>query len=253
MLTLLRREPKITLHACSAWPGLVDILPPQRLLKLLPEWWKSLPDHVSLTETVGPTEGHERKLMTAKHCYGMQELFKRAIGLRLWCDIEVTVMADGHVLARRPGSTGQPGVIHPEAQHRGAIGSSGQHYKLYSPWAFVCNSEIQFAWIHPFYHQSDAFRFHTMPGIVEYRNQHSTNVNMIFPRPRAARSELTLSAGEVIAYIVPLTEATIDLSPQEVSTAEMQRINCAEKVSFKPIMFRRKFNVPPFHVAKSRD
>jgi hypothetical protein len=110
----------------------------------------------------------------------------------------------------------------------------------------VCEKPVQFLWTHPFYHQPNANRFHTMPGIVEYRNQHATNVNVVLPKPEGERSEIQFAAGEMLAYIFPMTEGHLKLSVEEISERDMKRINAARSVTFKPLFFNRAHRIAPW-------
>ncbi len=245
MRICLRRE-SIRLHAFTSTVGLADILPPIRLGESLPRWWKSLTPYStadgSLTKQLGLS-----KIETARHCYGMRELFNRGVGIPLWADTHVVMNADGAIDTYSSNRELKPaGGSHPAQQFQGLLSSGAQQFKFVSPWSFVCEKPMQFIWIHPFYHQPNANRFHTMPGVVEYRNQHATNVNVVLQRPEGERSELAFSAGEMLAYLFPMFESRLELSVEEISERDIKRINMASSVTFKPLFFNRAHGIAPW-------
>jgi hypothetical protein len=99
---------------------------------------------------------------------------------------------------------------------------------------------------HPIYHQRDPFRFHTMSGVVEYRHQHATAINVLLPRVPNQRIELSFAAGEMMAYLLPMTPSPIKVIAEEISQAEMDRVNAAKNFSFFPLMFNRRHAVQPY-------
>jgi hypothetical protein len=92
---------------------------------------------------------------------------------------------------------------------------------------------------HPFHHQRDPFRFHAMPGSVEYHNQHSTNVNVILPRP-SKPTDIEFAAGEMIAYLIPMEDVQVDLVVEEVTDKEIDRVNFTKFITSQPLLFNRR-------------
>jgi hypothetical protein len=115
------------------------------------------------------------------------------------------------------------------------------HFKFNSPWFFVADRPMHFWMCHPFYHQRDPFRFQAMPGTIEFHNQHSTNVNIVLPRP-ARPTDIEFSAGEMVAYLMPMEDVRIDLVVEEVTEAELNRINFTKLVTLQPLLFNRRRN-----------
>src|SRR6185436_10308287 len=131
MLVFARTTP-ITLYAFTSVPSLAQVLPPMELRECFPDWWRSLPSHATLTPQKGQAVSTPQ---TIKHCYALQELFKRGIGMRLWRDVFVTLEADGTVVSDAPkGKTTRIGTSHPPFQFPNAFNATTQHYKFFSPW-----------------------------------------------------------------------------------------------------------------------
>jgi hypothetical protein len=245
------RRKQVVLHAFTAVPRLAEVFPPDGLHRMPPKWWSELPSyvdtpHLSSHSHLTNVNSVVSKIPTIKHCYALQELFKHAIGIRLWQDIDIAMEPDGSVLSRGPGPrAAKAGDAHPLSQFHNAFVGDAQHFKLFSPWLFVCDSLVHFMWTHPFYHQRDPFRFQTMSGVVEYRNQHNTEINILFPRVRHKRTEISIAAGEMMAYVLPLTDVDVKVVASEISPKEMERKNYARYFTLRPLLFNRRHNVAP--------
>jgi len=243
MLGFTRTTP-ITLYAFTSVPTLAEVFPPVELTKCFPEWWRNLPSHATLPQSNGRAVSQPP---TIKHCYALQELFKRGIGLRLWRDVFVTIEADGNVVSDGPkAKTVRLGTSHPSFQFPNAFNTTTQHYKFFSPWSFVCEQAVHFTMTHPMYHQRDPFRFHTMTGLVEFRHQHSTEINILLPRVAGQRTELSFTAGEMMAYLVPMSASPVKIIAEEISAAEMDRVNAAKHFTLFPILFNKRHRLPPY-------
>jgi hypothetical protein len=239
---------RVQLRALTAVPRLTEFLPVTKLSRSLPEWWRDLPAAIETPLPPPPPAGkgpappappRPQAQMSARHCYAMQETFKYGIGIPLWADHTISLTPDGRVGVIAPVK-GKAGTQHPPPQFTGMLAPNAVHFKFHSPWWLVAEKPVHFWMCHPFYHQRDPFRFHAMPGAVEYRNQHSTNVNVIFPKP-SAPLDIEFSAGEMICYVVPMTDIRIDLLVEEVSEAEIDRVNFTRNITTRPLLFNRKW------------
>lgn len=248
-MSTFRPRKKIRLYAFTATSGLSELLPPVRLSNALPRWWEQLATFVELRNPRDPRLRPQtmQKAPTARQCYSMQEVLARGIGIPLWTDIHIAIQADGQVSAEGHNrDVPRAGETHPRQQFQGMLNDNTQHFKFVSPWSFVCKSPLHFAWSHPFYHQPNPFKFHTLPGIAEYRNQHGTNVNVVLPRRPNQRDDFDFAAGEMLAYIFPMSDERIELVVEEVSTQDLARINVASQVTSRPILFNKKHKVLPW-------
>ena len=80
-----------------------------------------------------------------------------------------------------------------------------------------------------------------MPGATEFYNQHATNVNIVVRRT-GKPTDIEFTAGEMIAYLIPMDDVRVDLVVEEVSDAELDRINYTKNITIRPILFNRKRN-----------
>ena len=239
---------RVELRALTAVPRLAEFLPVTKLSRSLPDWWRDLPSTFEPPPPPPPPPNSKspppmprpQTQLSSKHCYAMQETFKTGLGIPLWADHTISLTPDGRANAQAPGK-GKPGTQHPPLQFTGMLAPSALHFKFHSPWWLVSKKSVHFWMCHPFYHQRDPFRYHAMSGSVKYRNQHSTNVNVVFRKP-AAPTDIEFSAGEMICYLIPMTDLRVDLVVEEVSDAEIERINFTRNITTRPLLFNRKWN-----------
>ena len=85
-----------------------------------------------------------------------------------------------------------------------------------------------------------------MTGLVEYRHQHATEINVLLPRVPDQRIELSFAAGEMMAYLLPMSTSRIEVIAEEISPAEMDRVNAAKHFTFFPIVFNKRHRLPPY-------
>jgi hypothetical protein len=239
---------RVELRALTAIPRLAEFLPVTKLSRSLPDWWRDLPSTFEppqppTSAKSPPPPPRPLTQLSSKHCYAMQETFKNGLGIPLWADHTISLTPDGRANAMAPGK-GKPGTQHPPPQFTGMLAPNALHFKFHSPWWLVANKPVHFWMCHPFYHQRDPFRYHAMPGSVEYRNQHSTNVNVTFRKP-SAPIDIQFNAGEMICYLIPMTDVRVDLVVEEVSEAEIERINFTRNITSRPLLFNRKWNRVP--------
>lgn len=239
---------RIELRALTAIPRLAEFLPVTKLSRSLPDWWRDLPSTFEPPQPPTnakspPSAPRPLTQLSSKHCYAMQETFKNGLGIPLWADHTISLTPDGRANAMAPGK-GKPGTQHPPPQFTGMLAPNALHFKFHSPWWLVAKKPVHFWMCHPFYHQRDPFRYHAMPGSVEYRNQHSTNVNVTFRKP-STPIDIQFNAGEMVCYLIPMTDVRVDLVVEEVSEAEIERINFTRNITSRPLLFNRKWNRAP--------
>jgi hypothetical protein len=238
---LWTKPDRVKLRALTSIPRLAEVLPVVALNKALPAWWRNLPASFDVPRPPRPDPRMPPQpltQLTAKHCYAMQQTFKTGFGIPLWSDHIVSVTPDGRARGMAPGQP-MPGDQHPPPQFSGMLSQSSVHFKFHSPWWLVADRPVHFWMCHAFYHQSDPFRFHAMPGAVEYHNQHSTNVNAILPRP-SKPTDVEFQAGEMIAYLIPMEDVRVDLVVEEVSPQEIDRANYTKFITTRPLLFNRR-------------
>lgn len=245
-----KKQKKVVLRCFTSRDGLVDLFPPTRMPKVVPDWWKKTPALVDMSEAHQMGSHAPSKLQkTVKHCYAVQKLFENGIALPSWHDAFIGIDAKGMPRGHFPDMSAKNGDHHPPQQYPGMVTPSWVNYKLVSPWLFYTEEPIHFYMANPFYHIQD-HNWQTMPGVVEFHYQHHTNVNMIFKRPNMSSGvEYEFRAGDILAYFLPMTERDIEVQVEQVTEAEMKRLDFDQKIWFSHAKAKRDLDIGgcPFH------
>jgi hypothetical protein len=244
----------------TAEEPVLEFASPRPLSKNSPEWWKNTAAYYEGGE--GPTSSPSslppglkpKKLKkTVKHCYAIQEIFKRGIELPLWRDYFVMVDQNGKAYPITPGNKPHSGDQHPEVQYPNLLAEDWVNFKFVSPWVAYTKKPIHFYMNHPFYHWKNA-QFQTMPGVLEFYHQHTTNINTILRRPISQEGipmaiEHEFACGDTMAYLMPMSEDKIKIRTELVSQSEMEKARRGHQVFFSAARKFRKENIGgcPFH------
>ena len=102
-----------------------------------------------------------------------------------------------------------------------------------------CGPPDAFLDVPPLYHQRDPFRFQAMPGAVNITISIPPTSTLSCPVEQAPTS---VAAGEMIAYLMPMEDVRVDLVVEEVSEAEIDRVNFTKRITARPLLFNRKRN-----------
>lgn len=227
---------KDVLYACTQETFLFDSFAPVPLSSSLPEWWEKLPAHLPSSERQGfPAD----LAVTARSCYSLQNLFKRALVIPAWSDMIVSVGRDGGVEIVSPD-----GVIsqqHPVAQYAGMMRDRVQ-CKIISPWLFSFHDETNFLIIHPFYHYGMRSDWEVMPGVIEFFHQNNSHINLaINPLPEAECTRI--NAGDPLAYLIPLCPQPVRIEPQLISELEFSRVAAPMRRVFRHRRLRKRLGI----------
>lgn len=215
MFDIFIRRKKIVVDCFTENIDAHDTFPMQLANKFYPAWWKRLPNEFP----VETPNGVQLENKTMKACHGLISHYKNGFILPLWSDLIVQTQADGlgnsysYQYADQRSAIG----VHPTDQ-MGKEFSLLVHVKLVSPWRIREKSAVEFIYMEPTWnYPGDLLTMSTPPGTVEYKHQHTTNVNMFLEKGR----KYMFSAGRPMAHLIPLTEKEIELRCHLVSPLEM--------------------------------
>jgi hypothetical protein len=229
MFSIFRRPSKIHIDCFTYIPGLIDLFPVQNAVDRIPNWFKTVP--TTCKSPTGPMKG------TMKTCPGVGDLVKTGIILQAWCDI--------YVDWSRPGNNGlfwepaDKGETHNPLQWNNTPALSDFfHFKFLSPWKFVEKTGVQFMMMNTFWH--DPKQRHVTPaGILDYKYQHTTNINMFIPK-NVFPQTLTIHAGTPVSHIIPLSDKSIVLHQHEVTEQEYIRKYMGFPFTFNASYYKKK-------------
>ena len=212
------KKVKLTFHTYQT-QQLIDMFPPKLAGQSAPDWFKNL--KVS-KNTLFPN---------MNSCPGMVDLFKNTINIPLWQDIRIKY-DNGSIQ-----DVDVPGVpkgeeIHFVQQHMPVQWNQAfkgyTHVKLMSPWLVTAEGpyrDTPFLMHDPSWHNTTQLgQFNLLPGELNFAYQSATAVNM-FLQPSIGPSEITLEAGNIIAYLTPLQhDVKVELEVKWVTEEEWRRL-----------------------------
>ena len=185
-------------------------------------------------------------MSTLRGCVGLRKLYSQGIILPLWTDVIVNIPESPKEGTNNPPGT--PGVIvadlttriqsHPTEQWSNFVDPRlFVHTKLESPWLFYCKEEIDWIFAGCSWNQKDPLEAEILPGCLDFKYQHQTNVNILIKR-NTTNSRLFMEAGTPIVHLIPVTERDIELKIHLVSEDEYMHMSASNA----PTSFTNNYN-----------
>ncbi len=209
------KKSTIVLDCFTTNSAIAELFPVSFLREHMPTWWKEIPKSSAVGEC--PVE-----ISTIKRCPGFRDLFKNTVCLPAWSQYKLyqdPTYGFSHVAPNRSAD----GLPHQEEQMAGAY-PDYQHYKLISPWNIKEKSGVNFLMTQASWHTSNPCGFHIPTGVLEFKYQHSTHVNLVAPKQEKLK-EHDILPGVPLVYLVPLTEKKIKINIEVVSQQEMNKLD----------------------------
>jgi hypothetical protein len=204
-----------------------DYFPIKNSKSYYPDWWKNLQSTCTQESPAGPIDR-----ATIKLCDGILNLYKNSAVLASWTDIQIKTNHDSYYLmmAKQAVNKNYPMFEnHGRDQHSG-IFDDKLHMKLYSPWYLKQNKKCNFALMPAVWHDPVNWQnFTILPGVLDFKYQHSTNINLFLERNR---ERIFIEAGTPLYHIVPLTDDPVEFKCHLVSTEELNKIYHSKYGSF---------------------
>lgn len=213
MFNFIFKKKKIVLECFCTKPNALQYFPLAPAAKFLPDWWKKLPKSYEVEHE----NGIRFNRPTLKACDGFSSLYKRGFMIPLWSDLIVETDSMGFKWVFADGDTNQIGFH--DIQQMSTEWQNYMQFKITSPWFIRERTGVKFAFIQPSYNQvKEIFDWHAIPGVVDFKYQHSTNINIVAPRGR----RFEISAGRPLAHLIPLSDDDIELEIKIVDSNNME-------------------------------
>lgn len=203
MFSFFFKKPKIVLDCFTYQPEVEKLFPLLRAEERIPSFWKNLPPTVKHN---GPMRG------TMRTCPGVGTLYRTGFILQSWQ--EIWIGTDGG-LKWFPEDAIE---THSSKQWMDSYLKGFHHVKLLSPWKIREKTGVNFLYTNCFWHD-DEFKPFVVNGVVDYKYQHTTSVNMLIPKVMFPK-ELTIPLNKELAHIIPLSESDVDIKMHTVSFDE---------------------------------
>jgi hypothetical protein len=209
MLLFKRKNNKLQLRCYPLNPHLVEYFPIEHSKKLQPKWFKEIPPY---KEVGAPT-----RMPTTKMCPGLQHLFTAGITIPLWYDHVIERLENGTVKGVKCPANTRTHETHNPDQWTGAF-PGWTHLKLLSPWFIVADRPVPFMAIAPTWHQENPGEYIIAPGMLEFKYQHGSHIQMFLPPATDNRaSEIKLEAGTPMLHLIPTEDVEIELKIEEMN------------------------------------
>lgn len=185
--------------------------------KYVPDWFKSMK----------PTKAYAQNEMvvvssTFKKCPGMIDNLKHSFTIPAWSDFIVKATDTG-IVKQFPHSQFDYGAQYHNDPETSPIEAFAPkvHVKILSPWYLKSKSGVNF-------YQSQAFwSFNATnstilipPGVVNYKYQHSTHINMFITK----NLQYDFERGDALMYLHPMSEDKVVIKTHVVDTEEYNKI-----------------------------
>jgi hypothetical protein len=224
------RKSKVIVDCYTFRKSTVGMFSIQPLTKLKPKWFKDMPNF----RKAPPSPGSNRrfKVSNFKSCAGFINLFRVGFGIPLWTDFQIINERAG-LGVKYPDTytTVEPHLEpHEDVEYNMAtpLSDNHRHVKLNSPWLCFSEQDVDFLmvgaeWNYVNHHLYD---FNIPMGIVNFKHQASSNINIMFPRNVDGReTQFQISAGDIIAYLIPLTERKVEFRCHYIPTVEWNQLH----------------------------
>ena len=219
------KKKEIVLDCFTAEVFTEEYCKPREASKFYPEWYKGLPSKYIATNKKYGADYKEH--VTLKHCHAFTELYKNSIILPAWSNLSLKVGSSMFIQDTNRAEDMKFGIHDPEQTDNIFLKNKIQHIKLNSPWHFRTNKLVNFTWIDPFWNKIDQNsdkEFTILPGLIEFRYQTGTEVNLVFSTSGEKRV-INISTGEPLVMLVPNTDEQIIIKTHLIGPNEWHKFD----------------------------
>jgi hypothetical protein len=218
-----RKNKPIILHCYTHRADVYNYFPLEKASKFIPNWFKKLPtpSFLGLHEN-----GEEKSVSNLKECVGFINYFSKGFILPLWSDLFIALGKKGTLDYRWQFSDSQSvAEAHGSSSTGGAfLEEDYQHLKLNSPWMLRCDEHLEFLALEPEWYFEKLDGVHVLNGVIEFKINPGTNINMYLKR-LTEEKHILIESGTPLYHFVPLTERNVVLKTHLVSETEFNNIH----------------------------
>ena len=207
------RQKKIILDCFTCDKSVFDYAQIDYANNFYPKWLKSIDknyeDGLKITSTI-------------KKCEGLLQTYQHGFIIPLWCDLAINVENKNYNWQFADFKTEVE--VHSSKQWDNFADPTKQgHMKIISPWQIKTKDEIYFNYTAPYWNLNLDDNFSIPSGIVNYKYQYGTNINLFINL--CQNRKINLEFGTPIAHVIPLSEKNIELKHHLISYFEWQNIS----------------------------
>lgn len=202
----------ITVDVFTTNQHLAKTFPIQKSTHFYPEFWKKIPK-------TNRDENDFFDRPTIKLCNGLLDFYKDSFTIPLWSDL--AIKAEETKYTWQFSQSSASATYHNEDQRAGFL-DNYFHLKLISPWMVRCNKDIKFSFTEDTWNlKKENADIRVLNGVVDFKYQHGTNVNIMFPK---RNNNYFLNCGSPIVNIRAYTEKKIKLKVHCVDEFEYSKL-----------------------------
>lgn len=207
------RKKKVVIDAFTHMRTAYEYFPIDYAIKFVPEWWKSLPKEYTKTTNLGLN----LDISTLKRCNGFLDLYARGFVLPMWSDLVMNTQETGGYQFQWANSNSADITTHSAQQYGMSVDEKFIHLKILSPWMVQEKTGVKFIWTSPTWSRLFDDNLTILPGVVDYKYQHGTNINLFIEKKN---STYKLMAGEAMSHVVPLSDHKIEIKTHLIGKDE---------------------------------
>lgn len=201
MINFIFKKKKIVVECFTDNPNALEYFPVKHASAFLPDWWKNLPK----TYEVEESNGIRFRRPTMKSCDGFTNLYKRGFMIPLWSDLVIETSSTNF---KWTYADGQSDLSFHDVDQMSTEFISYAQFKISSPWRIRESTGVKFVFMQPTYNYTkEFFDLHIIPGVVDFKYQHATNINVFAQKGR----RFEMFAGKPLAHLIPLTDEDIEI------------------------------------------
>ena len=214
MISIIYRKPTITIDCFTTNVNSYEYFPIKQAREFIPDWWKKLKPSFESLEQSGVTVNRP----TLKRCEGLMQLYQYGFILPLWSDL---VVETKDPVISWQFADGESDVANHDMKQMSNEFERFSHIKIVSPWKFREKQGVKFSYTQTTWNFIDRIMlYHTLPGVVDYKYQTTTHINMLLQK----NMRYVFEAGDPMAHITPLDDRKIKIKCHLIDDAEMQKL-----------------------------
>jgi hypothetical protein len=188
-------------------------------IKFIPQWWKDTPKEIDNADGT--------KILSIKNCHGLMDYYKTGIIIPSWFELQFFMREKNkdQVWYKWKSSSDKLEITnHYSNQFYGFAGEDGINLKIQSTWQIKCKEDIKFTFNSPAWNSSEYMKyFYIMPGVVDFKYQHGTNINIFYKQDDQER-EVLIRPKQPLVIMHPMTERKIKLRHHLIDEKEWYNI-----------------------------
>lgn len=185
-----------------------------------PDWWK---------KSANDFDGY----VTIKYCSALTNFYNKGIVIPSWFSLKLNVES----LSEKRYSWNSSNDFFKNISHRNGqfdrfcLGD-GFNFKIQSPWRFKTKRKVHFVWSDPIWsNRENLFNYSALPGVIEFRNQCGTNINLFLKYGDKPKS-IYIEPLQPLVMLHAMSEEDIEIKNHLVSEKEWNNINGYREMLF---------------------